>query len=124
MDTRREVEHFRLFSVFLAAGLVDMSLESLNFSNASNTEKQMLKYPKMAPRLGQHIFKAKSKAGNFGLFALYSSFSFYLLFGCPMANFWLLLSKNSHSASLSYRICGISLWPSAGMEGVGSLHRS
>ena len=38
---RREVEHFRLFSVFLDAKLVDMSSESLNFSNASNTEKQM-----------------------------------------------------------------------------------
>ena len=53
MDTRREVEHFRLFSVFLAAGLVDMSSEFLNFSNVSNTEK------KMASRL------ANSKAENF-----------------------------------------------------------
>ena len=69
MDTRREVEHFRLFSVFLAAGLVDMSSESLNFSNVSNTEK-------MASRLGQHLLTANSKAEKFGLFALYSRFFF------------------------------------------------
>ena len=72
MDTRREVEHFRLFSVFLAAGLVDMSSESLNFSNVSNTEK------KMASRLGQHLLTANSKAENFGLFALYSRYLFFL----------------------------------------------
>ena len=41
MDTRQEVEHFSLFSVFLAARLVDMISESLNFSNLSNTEKKM-----------------------------------------------------------------------------------
>ena len=41
MDSRREVEHFRLFSVLLAAGLVDMSSGSLSFSNASNTEKHV-----------------------------------------------------------------------------------
>ena len=70
MDTRREVEHFRLFSVFLAAGLVDMSSESLNFSNVSNDEK------KMAFRLGQHLLRANSKSENFGLFALYSRYFF------------------------------------------------
>ena len=93
MDTRREVEHFRLYSFVLAAGLVDMSLESLNFLNASNTEKQMQLYLKMASRLGQHLLRAKYKTENFGLFALYSSYFFCLLFGCSMANFWLLLSK-------------------------------
>ena len=46
MDTRWEAEHFRLFSVFLTAGLLDMGSESLNFSNASNTEEQMKLYPK------------------------------------------------------------------------------
>ena len=40
LDKRREVEHFRLISVFLAAGLVGMSSESLSFSNASNTGKR------------------------------------------------------------------------------------
>ena len=39
----------------------------------------------MASRLGQHILSAKSKAENFGLFALYSSYLFFLsAFGCPM----------------------------------------
>ena len=41
LDTRWEVEHFRLFFIYLAAGLVDVGPESLNFSNASNTKKQM-----------------------------------------------------------------------------------
>ena len=41
MNTRWEVEHFKIFFVFLAAGLVDLGPESLNFSNAPNTEKQM-----------------------------------------------------------------------------------
>ena len=39
LDPRRDVEHFRLFSVFLAAGLVVITSESLIFSNASNSEK-------------------------------------------------------------------------------------
>ena len=55
MDTRREVEHFKLFPVFLPAGLVDMSSESLNFLNASNTEKQMYLYPKMASIREQNL---------------------------------------------------------------------
>ena len=55
MDTRREIEHFNLFPVFLPAGLVDMSSESLNFLNASNTEKQMYLYPKMASILEQNL---------------------------------------------------------------------
>ena len=76
MDTRREVEHFRLYSFVLAAGLVDMILESLNFLNASNTEKQMQLYLKMASRLGQHLLRTKYKTENFGLFALYSSYFF------------------------------------------------
>ena len=41
LDTRWEVEHFRLFFIYLAAGLVDVGPECLNFSNASNTKKQM-----------------------------------------------------------------------------------
>ena len=78
MDTRQEVEHFRLFSIFLAAGLVDMSSESLNFPNALNTGKQMYLYPKMASKLDQHLLRAKSKAENSGLFTIY--FAISLLF--------------------------------------------
>ena len=33
-------KHLRLFIVFLGPGLVDLVPESLNFSNALNTEKQ------------------------------------------------------------------------------------
>ena len=77
----------------------------------------------MASRLGQQLLRAKPKAENSGLFALYSSYSFfYLLFGCPMTNFWLLSSKQSHSPNVNHCIWAISFWPKAGLRGVGSLH--
>ena len=41
LDTRWEVEHFRLLFVFLVAGLVDLGWESLNSSSASSTEKEV-----------------------------------------------------------------------------------
>ena len=43
---------------------------------------------------------------------------FFLLFGCPVTNFWLLSSKQSHSLNI------ITFWTRAGMGGVGSLHLS
>ena len=77
----------------------------------------------MASRLGQQLLRAKPKAENSGLFALYSSYSFfYLLFGCPMTNFWLLSSKQSHSPNVNHCIWAISFWPKAGLGGVGSQH--
>ena len=39
--TRWEVKHYRLFFIFLAARLGNLGSQSLNFSNALNTEKQM-----------------------------------------------------------------------------------
>ena len=77
----------------------------------------------MAGRLEQHLLSAKSKAENFGLITLYSSYLFfYLLLGCFMANFWLLSSKQSHSPNVNHYIWAISFWPKAGLRGVGSLH--
>ena len=76
----------------------------------------------MASRLGQHLLRAKSKAENFELFALYSGYFFYLLFGCSMANVWLLSSKQSQSHNVNHCIWAISFWPKAGLGGVGSLH--
>ena len=76
----------------------------------------------MASRLGQHLLRAKSKAENFGLFALYSGYFFYLLFGCPIANVWLLSSKQSQSRNVNHCIWAISFWPKAELGGVGSLH--
>ena len=76
----------------------------------------------MACRLEQHLLSAKSKAENFGLFTLYSSYLFfYLLLGCFMANFWLLSSKQSHSPNVNHCIWAISFWHRAEMGGVGSL---
>ena len=47
---------------------------------------------------------------------------FYPLFGCPMANFWLLSSKQSHSPNVNHCIWAISFWPKAGLGGVESVH--
>ena len=102
---------------------MDTSSESLNFSNASNTEKQMYLYPKMASRLEQNL---SLKTLGYLLFipAIFFSFffCFYLLFGCPMANFWLLSSKKYHSPSVDHCIWASSFWARAGMGGAGSLH--
>ena len=76
----------------------------------------------MASGLGQHLLRSKSKGENFWLFALYSSYFFYLLFECPMANFWLLSSKQSHSSDVNHCIWAISFWARAEMAGVGYLH--
>ena len=101
---------------------MDSSSESLNFPKASNTEKQMQLYPKMASRLGQHLLRAKSKAESFGLFALYSSYFFYLLFDCHMVNVRLLSSKQFHSPNVNHCIWAISFWSRAEMGGIGSVH--
>ena len=94
----------------------------MNFPKASNTEKQMKLYYKIASRLGQHLLRSKSKAENYGLFALYSNYFFYLLFDCPMTNFWLLSSKQYHSPNVNHCIWAISFWSRAEMGGVGSVH--
>ena len=40
VNTRWEVKHLRLYFVFLAAGLMDLVTESLNWWNTQNIEKQ------------------------------------------------------------------------------------
>ena len=72
LDTREEVEHFRLFFVFLAAGLVDLGSESLDFPNS---------------RLGQHLLREKSKSENFGLFALSPRYFFICCLAAPWPTF-------------------------------------
>ena len=75
----------------------------------------------MSSRLGQHLLRAKAKAENYWLFALYPCYFFYLLFGYPMVNFCLLLRKQSHSPNINHCIWDISFWPTAEW-GVGFLH--
>ena len=76
----------------------------------------------MTSRLGQRLLRAESKAENFGLFALHRSYFFYLMFGCPMANFWMLSSKQSHSSMLITEFGLLFFDPKLEFEGVGSLH--
>ena len=74
----------------------------------------------MTSRLGQDLLRAKSKAENFGLFALYRSYFFYLLFCCPMANFWLLSSKQSLTHPMSITTFGLSVFsPELEWKGLG-----
>ena len=97
---------------------MDISSESLNFSNASNTKKQMIYlYPKMASRLEQYL-----RLKTLGYLLFIPANFFYLLFGCPMANFRLLLNIQYHSPNVNHCIWAISFWPRAGIGGVGSLH--
>ena len=81
------------------------------------TLKNMHIYPKMASRLEKNL---RLKALGYLLFVL--AIFLYLLFGCPMANFWLLSSKQYHFPNVNHCIWAISFWPRAGMRGVGSLY--
>ena len=76
----------------------------------------------MSSRLGQQLLRAKSNTENSGLFTLYFSYFFYLLFDCSMANFWLLLSKQSQSPNVNHCIWDINFWPRVGLGGVRSLY--
>ena len=77
---KQKVEHFKSFFVFLAAGLgVEMSSESLNFLNASNTEKQIYHYRNMASRLEQNL-RLKTLGYSF-----FISASFFI---CCLATPW------------------------------------
>ena len=73
----------------------------------------------MASRFGQHLLTEKSKAENIGLFALFSRYFFYLLFGYPIANFYLLSSKQSHSPNVNHCIWTISFSPELDWEEFG-----
>ena len=116
LDTKWEVEHFRLFFVFLIAGLVDLGSESLNFSNAPNTDKQMHIYPKIASRLGQHLLRAKP--GNLEDWKLIKA---YLLFipSIFSSAIWLLSRKQSHSPNVHHCILAINFWPNSDWKALG-----
>ena len=58
---------------------------------------------------------------NLGYFSL-SLLFFYLLSGCHMVNFWLLLRKQSHSPDDNHCISSIIFWSNCDLEGFGSLH--
>ena len=82
--------------------------------NLTECEKQMYLYTKMASRLEQNL-RLKTLGYSIANF-------FYVLFGCPLANFGLLPSKQYHSHNVNHCILAICFWPSAGMGGFRSLH--
>ena len=73
----------------------------------------------MTSRLGKHLLIAKSKAENFGLFAAYPFYFFYLWFGCPMTEFWLLLRKQFHSLDVNHCTWAINFWAKGHSVGLG-----
>ena len=44
---------------------------------------------------------------------------FYRLFGCSMANFWLLLRRQSHTPDDNHCIWAINFWSKRDLEGLG-----
>ena len=101
LDRRWKVKHFRF--IFCFSGCWFNGLE-LRIS-------ELFKYPKiLKERPGKHFFRAKSKTENFGLFALYPGYLFYVLFGCPMTNFWLVLKKQCHSADVNHFVFRLSIF--------------
>ena len=115
MDTRWEVEQFTLFSTFLPAGLVDMSSESPNFSNASNIEKQMYLYSKMASRLEQNL---RLKILSYLLFIPANSF-FICCLAAPWPNFS-CYRANSITHPILITAFGLSVFgPELEWEGLG-----
>ena len=72
----------------------------------------------MACRLGQHLVRAKSKAENFGLFALCPCYFFICCLVAPWSNFWLLLRKESQPPNANHCNQAISFWARAEWEGL------
>ena len=86
----------KIIFAFLAAGLVD-------FSNASNTENQMQLYITWLLDLSNTSLEQDLRLKTLAYLLFILLFS-YLLFGCPMNNFWLLLRKHSHSPNVNHCI--------------------
>ena len=85
LDATWEVEHFRLFFIFLVAGLVDLRWESLNFSNAPYTEKGIYLYPKMTSRLGKYPLRVNLRLDTLDYLLFINAF----FFKCCLATPWL-----------------------------------
>ena len=79
----------------------------------------------MASRLGQHLLRAKSIAENIGLFALYFSYLFFLIFFC-LATTWSTFGcywANSLTHPMLITAFGLSVFdPKLDWEGIGSLN--
>ena len=94
-----------------------MSSESLNFSNALNTEKQMYFYPKMASRLEQ-ILRLKA----FGCLLFVPTYFFLSDAWLPHGQLLAVLEQTISLPNVNLCILVFSFWPRLGMGGVGSLH--
>ena len=76
----------------------------------------------MASRLWKHLLRAKSKAENIGLFALYSSFFFICCLSAPLPTFGYYRENSTHSPNVNCCIWAIIFSSRAGLEGAGFLH--
>ena len=71
----------------------------------------------MASRLGKHL-RAKSKAKNFGLFALYHCYFFVCCLTAPWLTFG-YNSGNSPSPDVNHCIWAINFWSKGGLKELG-----
>ena len=69
----------------------------------------------MASRLGQYLIDANLTLKAL-IYLLFIPDIFYLLFGCPMDNFWLLSKKQSHSTDVNHCVWAIKFWPKGQQE--------
>ena len=72
----------------------------------------------MASRLGKHLFRAKSKAENFGFICSLPR----LFFICCLAVPWLIFDIIEETVSLTYGndcIWAINFWSKGDLEGLG-----
>ena len=89
----------RLFFVFLVDGLVDLGWESLTFLMPQILKKRCNFTLRLLLDLGNTSLEQNLRLETLDCL-LFIPAIFYLLFGCSMVNFWLLLRKQSHSLML------------------------
>ena len=106
LDKRWEVEHLFCFSGCWFSGFGFRRPEFFHCLKYWETCNFTLRWVWVQ----EHLLRAKSKAENLGLFALYPCYFLYLLFGCPVVNVWLLLMKQSHSPNVNHCIWAIYFW--------------
>ena len=122
MDTRGEVEHFVIFcfSGCWVSGhefRIPEFFKCLKYWKTCNfTLRWLLDFDSTS--LEQNL-RLKTLVYLLFIPAIYF---FYLLFGCSMANFWLLSNKQSHSPNVNHCIWVSVFGPKLDREGLGSLH--
>ena len=106
LDTRREVEHQIIFN-FSDCWVSGLEFRILEFLKCLKYLKNRCNFTiRWLLDLGNTSLEQTLRLKTLGylLFIPAIFFFFYVLSGCPMANFWLLLSKQSYSPNVNHCI--------------------